>query len=117
MSFSSVQILDGGSVSGAYGVIHAPVGVPMVFQAVHGALSSGTGTATVTIYGSLEENPSRTALTGWTSLGTIASTLSTTATTGSLAVTSPWRYVKAFLTGIAVPLGQTGNMDVWIGTE
>jgi hypothetical protein len=64
-----------------------------VFQAV-GTTSSGAGSATILVQGSLDD-------TNWITLGTISLTLGTAATSDGFATDAPWLYIRGNCTAIS----------------
>lgn len=102
---SSVQILSGATATGD-GEVHKPVAEKMVFQA-SGTTSSGSGSASIIIYGSLDG-------TNYAELGTISLTLGTAATNDAFAVDAPWVYVKANVSAIS---GTGASVDAYMAVR
>jgi hypothetical protein len=80
--------------SSAYEVVG---GEYRTFQA-YGSTSSGSGAATVIIYGSNEDTQSTNAL---VQLGTITLTLGTTVSADGFASNAPWRFITARVSAIS----------------
>ena len=81
-------------------------GAKAVFQAV-GSTASGSGSATIAIEGSLDDE-------NWVNIGTITLTLSSSATSDGFSMNAPWESVRANVTAIS---GTGASVDAYMCAE
>ena len=104
-----VQIADAQTTTGAAAQEYDPAKSLMTFQA-QGVTSSGSGTATVLIQGSLDGSV-------WVLLGTMTLTLETTLAAGvhdGIAINAPWNKIRANVSAIS---GTGAAVDAFMGVE
>lgn len=105
MAITVEKLLSRATSTGANAVGRGSNSPKRTFQAT-GFTTSGAGSATIKIQGSLNE-------TEWVDIGTITLTLATTVSTDGFATDAPWKHIRANLTAIT---GTGAEVTVWMGS-